>query len=186
MRRNRNARPPYTRLLSEVNIYTLSQACVGAAALAIDNTTKASGVWTANRLIFLPFFTLQDVLVSQFFWTNGGTVNGNTDVGIYSEDGQTKIGSSGSTANAGTSVNQAVNVTDFFLAANHRYWLALGSDSGTQTYLRSTLVVTGMEYIGIKEQLSGWSSGLPATITPATSTVAVYPMFGFVGTAVLV
>jgi hypothetical protein len=175
---------PYTGLVDEINVHLDSWNCTGPMALGIDNAALASAAWTANRLLFLPFVTDVNLLVAQFFWVNGATAAGNTDVGIYSFDGQTKIGSTGSTANSGTSAVQSVNVTDFSLGADQRYWLALGCDSSTHTYFASSMRVEGWDYAGAREELSGWSSGLPGTITFAVPSVTVTPMFGFTGSSV--
>lgn len=179
--------PPYALEVNNRSIHFLSPECLQQEYAALD-TALASAVWTANLLIFIPLLLVEPTVVSQFFWINGATVAGNTDVGIYSEDGQTKFGSSGSTLNVGASVIQIVDVTNFVIPANVRMWLALGSDSGgagNQAYLRANLIVGGMDFIGIKQQASGWSSGLPATVTVATPTVAVTPFFGFTSASVI-
>lgn len=177
--------PPLFSLVEPVNFNSFDADCMGKELKAMLNVSLASAVWTANRLIFVPFSIGRPTLVSQFYWMNGATAAGNTDVGIYTEDGTIKLGSSGSTANAGTSVLQAVNVADFTLAANQRYWLALGCDDSTHTYFRVAPSAFLQEFIGYKEQLSGWSSGLPASITIGLPTVAVVPHFGFTGKGVI-
>jgi hypothetical protein len=122
-------------------------------------------------------------LVSQFWWVNGATVDGSssTDIGIYTEDLATKLGSSTPTTNSGTSQIQVVNVTDFLIPPNRRLWLAFGCNSSTQTYDRINPIAGLMDLIGIKQQASGWSSGLPASITAAAPTVAYVPYCGFTG-----
>ncbi len=176
--------PPVTSLVNNVTINTLSPECIGPEMMGLDDGL-ASAVWTANRLIFLPLVTVQPVLVAQFFWINGSAVSGNTDVGIYDFAGTTKLGSSGSIANSGTTTLQTVDVADFTLPAHARFWLALGCDNATQAYWRANLVAQGLSLIGVKEQLSGWSSGLPSSIALGTPTVAVLPMFGFTGRSVI-
>lgn len=145
-----------------------------------------SAAWTANLLYFVPFSIAAPIKVSRFFWHNGSTVAGNTDVGIYTLDGTTKLGSTGSTANSGTSTIQIVDVTDFYLPRNSILWLALGSDSGTQTYFRLNLpaaVLLGV--LGHNQQSSGWSSGLPSSITFTAPTGTNLPLFGFTGGVVV-
>lgn len=169
---------------SGVTVNVASQECLGGDIEAID-TGFASSVWSANLLIFIPLITAEALLVSQFFWRNGTAVAGNTDVGVYSLDGTVKLGSTGSTLNAGTSAIQLVNVADFYLPANRQLWLALGCDDSSQTFFNTNLAVSGLDLIGVKQQVAGWSSGLPATVAPVAPTVAKMPLFGFTGKSVL-
>lgn len=178
--RSRNISPPYMAMVNNRSVHILSQECVRDELTAIDTSLTALA-WTANLLVFVPLIVDEPLTVSQFFWENGTAVDGNTDVGIYSFDGQTKLGSTGATLNAGTSQIQVVNVTDFTLPPNVRLWLALGSESGTQTYFAANLVTVGLDFIGVTQQASGWSSGLPTTITPAAASQAKLPLFGFTG-----
>lgn len=178
MRRNRDTVEPLVGW-NNINVHPLGQECLGRYSI-VDNGA-ASTVWTANLLIFIPLLLIEPLLVSQFFWFNGATAADNTDVGIYSFDGATKFGSTGSTLNSGTNTLQVANVTDFWIPANTRMWLALGSDSATHTYILANPVVAVLDLIGVTQQAAGWSSGLPSTITPAVPTVAKLPLFGFSG-----
>lgn len=175
-----NTSPPVLSLVNNRTIYPLCRECIGSEILGIDDAL-ASGTWTANLLCFVPLILVEPLLVAEFFWHNGATVSGETDVGVYSFDGQTRLGRSGPVANSGTSQIQVAPVTDFLLPANRRLWLALGCDNATQTFNRANLAASGLDFIGVTQQGSGWSSGLPSTITPATPTVASVPMFGFHG-----
>lgn len=176
---------PFTQLssysppLSDITVNYLSRECIGPEIMSAQAGGFASAAWTQNRIIAIPLVVQRPYQVKQFAWYNGGTVNGNTDVGIYDETATRKIGSTGSTANSGTSVIQVVDVTDFTLAANTRYWLVLSSDSATQTYQRINPAAVLMDWVGVREQLSGWSSGLPSSLTLAVPTVAYIPFFGF-------
>jgi len=151
-------------------------------ALGLD--IQASGfsvngniTWVANLAIYVPFVLARPKLVAQMFWANAGTVGGNSDVGVYDE-GLNKIISTGSTANSGTSTLQTVNVTDTMLQAG-RYWLALASDSSTQIYLGDSIIARAQDYWGIKQQASGWSSGLLTTPTFAVPAQTLLPLYGF-------
>lgn len=174
---------PFT-LLNNTTVNSIGSDCLGFDYLTID-VASTSEAWTANQLTFIPLVTAERVLVSRFFWINGATVNGNTDIGIYNEAGTVKLGSTGSTLNAGTNVLQSVDVADFYLPENSRLWLALGSDSGTQTYRSVSSIAEMQDFVGIKQQASGWSSGLPSSITFGTPTVTVVPHFGFTSSAVI-
>lgn len=180
-----NFAPPLFSLTDSRTIIPISEECLGREWVAIDSN-PASGTFTANLVVYVPLVTVERLLVRQFFWLNGAAVDGNTDVGIYSADGSVLLGSAGSTLNAGISALQAVNVADFLLPANSRLWLALSSDSSVQTYLRAApAVVYYLDYVGVKQQAAGWSSGLPSSATLAVPSVAVLPMFGFTGSAVI-
>lgn len=178
MRRTRHIPQPLTGW-NNVSVHLFGPECLSRNSI-VDNGL-ASAAWTANLLIFIPLLLVEPLLVSQFFWVNGATAQDNTDVGIYSFDGQTKFGSTGSTLNSGTSTLQVADVADFRLPSNVRLWMALGSDSSTHTYFLGNPVVAALDIVGVAQQASGWSSGLPATITPAIPTVAKMPLFGFSG-----
>lgn len=182
--RTRTLAPPALASLGNITINPISPECVGPDLLPYD-TGFASATWTANLLIFVPLITPETITISQFFWRNGSAVNGNTDVGIYTFDGQTKLGSTGSTANAGTSAIQVVNVADFRIPAFKRLWLALGCDSSTQTFWAANASIRALEITAVKQQAAGWSSGLPATVTFAAPSVASLPLFGFTGSSVI-
>ncbi len=167
-----------------VTINILSPECLGPE-LQFITEDLASGAFTANLAVYVPLLLARPVIVSQFFWRNGTVVGGNTDVGIYNADGSTKLTSTGSTANSGTSAIQVVDISNVTLPANARLWLALSSDSGTQTYFRNTASVSAQDFAGVKQQASAWSSGLPTTATFAAPTVAHLPWFGFTGSAVI-
>lgn len=87
----------------------------------------------ANDAYFYPFTLSEPFTVVKAGWINGATVNGNVDIGVYSENG-TKIWSSGSTAQSGTSAGQAVTPTAFTLPPG-KYYMAISSDSATATFL---------------------------------------------------
>lgn len=168
---------------NNVNVHIFGPECLGQ--YAITDNGAASTAWTANLLTFIPLLLNEPLLVSQFFWFNGSTAADNTDVGIYSFDGATKYGSTGSTANSGTNTLQVADVTDFRIPANKWLWLALGCDSSTHTFIVANPVVAILDLIGTTQQAAGWSSGLPSTITPATPTVVKLPLFGFSGKSVV-
>jgi hypothetical protein len=161
-------------------------SAIGFECIGPEYMVMASGwsgaAFTANLAIYVPLIATERILISQFFWNNAGTVNGNTDVGIYSFDGTIKLGSTGSTANSGTNAQQVVNVTDFFICPNQRFWMAISSDSATQQYSRNSIAVYALDLLGVKQQASAWSSGLPASATFATPSVAYLPLFGYKGT----
>lgn len=177
--------PPFNSLFDHVCIHPASPQCLGRELAAAQSAGAASATFTANLLVCLPLLTAEALVVSQFFWHNGSAVDGNTDVGIYTLDGATKLVSTGATLNAGTSQIQTVNVADFILSPNTRYWLVLGCDSSTQTFRRWATVTTGLDLFGVKQQAAGWSSGLPTGLTLGIPSVAHTPVFGFTSKAVI-
>lgn len=181
--RTRLISPPYMSPLNQNTVSVIHAECLGRDINAVISVFSG-GAWTANLCIYVPLLTAGSIVVSQFWWINGGTVNGNTDIAIYSTDGATRLIGTGATANSGTNAVQAVNVTDAVLPSSSLLWLALGSDSGTQTYFRVAASVQMLDFISIKQQAGGYSSGLPTPITLNTPTVAVLPWFGFTGAAV--
>lgn len=176
-------KPSYAAPFNQVTVCTASDECLGIDTLTLS-TNATGAAWTANLCVYVPLITSNQLVVSHFFWVNGATVNGNTDVGIYSADGTTKLVSTGATANAGTNVAQSVDVTNVTLAANSRFWLALGSDSGTQTYFLDPPSTLMLEFMGVRQQASGYSSGLPSSASLDAPSVAVVPLFGFSGASV--
>lgn len=178
--------PLVANYLDNRAIHIFSPECFGLD-IAATPTSLASAVYTANLITYVPLILGESLTVAQFWWENGATAAGNTDVGIYAFDGATKISSTGSTANSGTTTIQVVDVTDFTLQVNTRYWLALGCDSGTHTFARATNGSTAVVYdfIGLRQQTSGWSSGLPSTATLNAASVNYIPMFGFTASSTI-
>src|SRR5574343_386960 len=77
---------------------------LGAVFLAVQASALASATWSsANRALYSPFRLGCTINVTDMFVANGSTASGNLDLGIYDERG-TRLVSSGSTAQSGTSV----------------------------------------------------------------------------------
>lgn len=148
-------------------------------------TFAASSTWSANLVMAYPFEIAAPRLVSQMFWCNGVTIGGNTDVGIYSEDGATVLAHSGATANSGSAAFQLVDITDVLLAGPGRYWLAIGSDSGTHQYYGDAITIRYADTAGVKGQTGAYSSGLPSSLTLNVAPGGIIPICGFVSAAVL-
>jgi hypothetical protein len=136
-------------------------------------TGAASAVWpTANLAIYVPFTLAIPGRVRQLGLFNGTVVSGNFDVGIYRYDG-TRLISTGSTAQAGTSALQ-------FVAAAldlppGRYYLGLALDNITATVFRQSQWTAAMlEALGVGQQASAFP--LPATMTPVAPTNTNLPV----------
>lgn len=158
--------PSQAGLLARSSISIFSPEILGLEMIAMGTPTINSTTTTADSVFHHPLILPSPFLLNQFFWVNGSAVNGTTDIGIYTEDGQHLLVSTGATTNANTNAIQLVNITDYILPANRRLWLTIGTNSGTQQYTRAQLTAPAADYIGLKTQASALSSGaLPSTIT---------------------
>ncbi len=142
----------------------------------------SSAAWpAANRAVYVPFQVVSPLVVTQLFHWNGSAVSGNIDIGIYSVDGR-RIVSSGSTAQAGTSVLQLFDVTDTVLPAGS-YYFALAIDNTTGTTTRTSITVTVARTLGFFQENSAFP--LPATATFALANSTVVPVMGLTTQAVI-
>lgn len=98
----------------------------------ITTVANVSSAWTANRAVFFPIIVPETCTITKMGWQNGTTAAGNIDVGFYTADGR-RLGSTGSTAQSGTSVWQSVDVTDFVVPAG-TVFMAIATDSGSSTF----------------------------------------------------
>lgn len=87
------------------------------------------GAGVANKASIVPFTLEEASIIYQISWLNGPTVSGNVDAGIYDRYGK-KIITTGSTAQAGTSALQFVDITDTPLIPGY-YFMAIVIDNGT-------------------------------------------------------
>lgn len=138
--------------------------------------TRANGgsaAWpAANRAIYMPVRIPVPGLVQQVWWENGATVSGNVDLGLYDHVG-TRLFSTGSTAQAGTSAKQAVDVADVLVGPG-LFYLALACSSATATMINYDPASTLMaKFAGLYTQASAFA--LPATATFATPASGYVP-----------
>lgn len=158
--------PTRAGLLARRTINIFSLEMLGYELMAMGQPTMNSTTTTADSVFHHPLLLSSPFTISQFFWVNGTAVNGTTDIGIYTDDGQRLLVSTGATSNVGTSAIQLVDITDFTLPPNRRLWLTLGTSSATQQYTRMVLTAPAADYAGIKTMASALSGGaLPATVT---------------------
>lgn len=154
---------------------SMSLAGHGTGNLAASSTTWPA----ANRALFVPFRLVEPFLIRQMFHHNGATVSGNIDVGIYDAKG-TRLISSGSTAQAGTSVLQIFNVTDTWLGSG-LFYFAAAMDNGTGTLTRHAHAWGAA--LGCVQQASAFP--LPATATFAAYGTGFIPVLGATGKTVI-
>jgi hypothetical protein len=125
-----------------------------------------SGTWgVANRAWYHPVILTHPIVVTKLWWQNGTTIAGNLDCGIYDEQGH-RLLSTGSTAQAGTTAIQSVDVPDTAISAGLVY-LALAGDSGTSSIwvMGNNTTASGIAY-SVYLQLSAFP--LPAIATFAS------------------
>jgi len=128
-----------------------------------------------NRAQFSPFRLQAPITVKRLFCANGTAVNGNIDLGIYAYDG-TRIISTGSTAQAGTSVVQSITIADTLIGPGD-FWFAFVMDNATGTVVRLNMSSTpGAKRAGIMEKTSAFP--LPATVTMAANTASLTALMG--------
>lgn len=158
------------------SINTFSEEAIGTELTSLaGGLTPGGGAYPAiNDALFVPFISRQSILVTRLFCINGATASGNVDVGIYSETG-TRIVSSGSTAQSGTSVAQFFNVTDTPLGPG-RYYMAVAMDTIGGTLFRANSTVVVLQMAGVAKQATAFP--LPATATIATVTSGFLPAIG--------
>jgi hypothetical protein len=128
--------------------------------------TVANAVYpSANYAIFSPVVVPQTVTVYQMAWGNG-VPSGNVDVGIYDIAGN-RLVSSGSTAGAGSSTTQAVDITDTVLNPGI-YFFAIACDNTTATFWRVAWNLELLRGSGVQGVASSFP--LPSTVTYANPT----------------
>ena len=178
---------PVTAILKpRVTIFTGSIESLGleitASGTSLVGAGFASATYpTANLALFIPFVVTEPIVAVQLWCINGAAVSGNVDMGIYDVAG-TKLVSIGSTAQSGTSVMQAFNITDTQLGTG-RYFLAIALDNTTGTLTRATTPAVYLSAFGMAEM--GTAFALPATATFAAVTNAYIPLIGLSTNTVL-
>lgn len=157
----------------------LSAWSLGSQLIMQPSHNEEYTVWpAANLALYCPVVIEETCLIRKAWFIIGFVINGNLDLGLYSEEG-TRLLSSGSTAMpAGSGVMKFFDVTDQTIPAG-RYYMAMASDSNTAQF-----GVCGIANIPILGPMMGWAREtsafpLPATATFATMTDNYFPMFGF-------
>lgn len=153
--------------------------------LAAVATAAPAGVahGTVNLARLFPFVLPEPMVVVKLFAYNGATMGGNTDVGIYTEDG-TRIVSSGAVLQAGASTIQEFDITDTVIGRG-RYYAALLNTTTTATFFSNAVPIVTAKLIGFAQVAVG-AGALPATLTPAAVTAAIQPLFGLSGRTLVV
>jgi hypothetical protein len=137
-----------------------------------------TAVMGANTVWCLPYMLDDACVITKLWWQNGVTVAGNTDMGLYTDQG-TRLIATGPIANAGAQVIQVVDIVDLAIAEGLVYF-AIVTDSASTTYY-----MTADSYAGGYAGFSGYQMAatfpLPATLTWASApTLTKMVKFGAV------
>jgi hypothetical protein len=139
-------------------------------------TLSSTGVWgVASAAVYVPILVRTPMTVYQLAWGNGATLSGNVDVGLYDGTSKARLVSTGSTAQAGVSALQAVDVADTPVPPGLHY-LAMAMDNTVGVVNRGQLVSAAPgRACGMAQQASAFP--LPSTATfAALTSVSLVPL----------
>lgn len=166
---------------NDVLISPMSLCAAGIDTYLLSATAFASGTYPAsNRALGYMFEIADYFLVRKVWWFNGTTATtNNADVGVYSEDGATKLVSGGSTLIATANVVQEIDCTDTLLPPG-RYWCVYNQNGTTATPMLNSTASVGLLRVMGWAQFAGAVS-LGAAFTPAAIATTGVPFFGIAG-----
>lgn len=93
--------------------------------------TNSSPTRTANAGYFFPIYVEKQIALTRLWVFNGSAVSGNLDIALYNSAG-TRVVSTGSTAQSGTSSVQKVTVS--YTLDPGFYWIGVALDNATGTF----------------------------------------------------
>lgn len=143
-----------------------------------------SAAWpTQYKAIYVPIRVKKRMVIVKLGIANGATASDNLDLGLYDAVG-TRLVSTGSTAQSGTTTEQVIDVTDTTIGPG-LYYLAACFSGTTGTVFRLSHAAPYYLSIGVLSETLG-SVTLPATATwTADQALAYYPVvFALTGTTV--
>ena len=169
-----------TMPLPNISPYSPESIGVAIAAAGVTAVTFNNNNPTTNKAWFFPFVIGQTITAAKLFILNGTAVAGNIDLGIY-DSTFARLVSTGSTAQAGTSAIQSVDIADTVLTAGLYYLAYAGDTAAGQTFfgVLSQIAAAAMVSAGCFMQTSAFA--LPSTATPASidpGVSAALPIFG--------
>ena len=130
-------------------------------------STTGGAYPTANVAQFYPIIVRAPFTARSFTWRNGAAVSGNVDMGIYTSTG-TRLVSTGSTAQSGTSVLQTATCTATLIQPGD-YYLGFACDNTTSTFGRVAIGAIPTRSQGIVQMAAAFP--LPASATFAVSAL---------------
>ena len=147
----------------------------GTIFAATEGIPLAGAAWTtANMAVYMPIVVRHSITIKQLRVVNSSAISGNFDLGLYDVDEEglprTRLVSTGSTAQAGASDVQSVNVSVTALVAGVHY-LASVFDNGTGGVLSIAPVPVATTMSGdLIHTLDGVFEEASAFILPTTAT----------------
>jgi hypothetical protein len=143
----------------------------------LSRVNGASAVYTsANQACYVPFEIQRPMTITRLWVLNGTAVSGNIDVGIY--NGTTRLVSSGSTAQAGTSTVQQFDITDTLIEPRMDLYFAVAMDNVTGTLFRHTMTFMLGRAAAGGSKIQAAAFPLPATATPVVTSTSYFPVIG--------
>ncbi len=164
--------------LVPLHIFTTSRYNdLGTIGTFLNSLFTASVAWSAaNRALYVPLTIPHRFTVARFFSSNGSSVAGTMDIGLYSNAGA-KLISTGPASQAGTSQIQYIDVTDQSFPPGRYYLALLASSTSTRLSITNYQNAQECRIAGALEEDVG-ASTLPSTMTPAAFANNLYH-FGF-------
>lgn len=165
-------------------IHLASRHSLGSGLARTGTATFGSGAspFAANDMLAFPFVLTTRTPIAKLFWWNGTSAGGNTSMAIYDPD-FVKLVQTSSTANSGSSVPQAVALTNIRLDPG-LYYCAIAHDSATTNrYFRWTITTGGVgmwKFAGCWRQASVTLATLPTTATPVACNNIAFPVCGLI------
>lgn len=159
--------------VSVINSFGRDQ--LGAALKNTSANISLSVGWPViKKVIYVPFYTNKHITVYGMSIINGTAVSGNLDIGIYDLWSKSKIVSSGSTAQTGTSTIQTFTLSTTVLRPGN-YYMALVLDNTSGQVGEFAITNPLAEACGVKQETIA-NLPLPATATPIAPTSDYVPV----------
>jgi hypothetical protein len=152
-----------------------------AVLMSAGNYSSAPAWPAANRAILIPFTLSYSFQLKQAGWTNGPTVSGHYDVGVYDANGGNLIVSDGGNSQSGTNQPQLSNLADTWLNAGH-YLLAFVLDNATGTIYGPSTHNLLLQGCGLQQAASAYP--LPSSVTLANPAASYLPGVTLLGNSV--
>jgi hypothetical protein len=167
--------PHFAARPGEITITPWSTQSLGTALVSTGQSVPASVNYvTANLAVFVPFWVPDTVVLTKMGLGNGAAVAGNVDLGVYDEAG-VRLVSTGTTAQAGTSRIQVIDIGDTTLRRGIYYLAAASDTSGaTQKWIAAIPAAGIAQSLGLLQMAAAFV--LPANATYAKCTSAFIPL----------
>jgi hypothetical protein len=166
-------------------ISTFGKECAWYSMMRIvaGGSTVATGWQVANTGIIIPFVLNTPFMVRQVMTENGATIGASYDVTWWDRTLTTKLFTTGSVAQSGTSALQIVDVTDTLIPAGETFVTFNVNNTTGLHRLSIGGSATAFHLAGIR-QFAG-AVPVASSITPAqASTMSNVPYIGFASKAV--